>query len=30
MRLGEGELRMGAPGTLKLIVTMLTNKAVGE
>ena len=29
-RLGEGKTRMGAPGKLKLLWTMLTNKAVGE
>ena len=30
LRLGEGETRMGKPSTLKLVYTMLTNKAVGE
>ena len=30
MRLGEGTLRMGRPNPLKLVYTMLTNKAVGE
>ena len=30
LRLGEGETRMGSPGTLKLLYTMLTNKSVGE
>ena len=30
MRFGEGDLRMGKPGRLKLLYTMLTNKAVGE
>ena len=30
MRLGEGTLRMGKPNPMKLIVTMLTNKSVGE
>ena len=30
LRLGEGKTRMGAPGKLKLLWTMLTNKAVGE
>ena len=30
MRLGEGEARMGKASMLKLIHTMLTNKAVGE
>jgi len=30
MRFGEGELRMGKPSSLKLLYTMLTNKAVGE
>lgn len=30
MMLGEGETNMGKPSTLKMIKTMLTNKAVGE
>jgi para-nitrobenzyl esterase len=30
MRFGEGDLRMDKPGMLKMIGTMLTNKAVGE
>lgn len=30
MRFGEGETKMGTPSLLKLIITMLTNKAVGE
>ena len=30
LRLGEGETAMGKPGMGKMIVTMLTNKAVGE
>ena len=30
LRLGEGGTRMGKPSTLKMIKTMLTNKAVGE
>jgi para-nitrobenzyl esterase len=30
LRLGEGSTRMGKPSTLKLVYTMLTNKAVGE
>ena len=30
LRLGEGDTRMGNPSKLKMIVTMLTNKAVGE
>ena len=30
MMLGEGDTRMGKPSMLKLIKTMLTNKAVGE
>lgn len=30
IRLGEGKVRMGKPSKLKLIKTMLTNKAVGE
>jgi len=30
LRLGEGDTRMGNPNMLKLVYTMLTNKAVGE
>ena len=30
LRFGDGETYMGKPGMLKMIVTMLTNKAVGE
>ncbi len=30
LRLGEGQTRMGNPNSLKLVKTMLTNKAVGE
>ncbi|MBP3655432.1 MAG: carboxylesterase family protein [Clostridia bacterium] len=30
MIMGEGDARMGKPGMLKMIRTMLTNKAVGE
>ena len=30
LRLGEGQTRMGKPSMLKMIGTMLTNKAVGE
>ena len=30
MRLGGEKTRMGKPGMLKMIHTMLTNKAVGE
>lgn len=30
LRLGEGETRMGKPSIAKLLITMLTNKAVGE
>ncbi len=30
LRLGEGNTRMGNPNKLKMIYTMLTNKAVGE
>jgi len=30
LRLGEQETHMGKPSSLKLILTMLTNKAVGE
>ena len=30
LRLGEGETRMGKPSKLKMLHTMLTNKAVGE
>ncbi|MBQ4578769.1 MAG: carboxylesterase family protein [Clostridia bacterium] len=30
LRLGEDEARMGSPGTMKLLYTMLTNKSVGE
>lgn len=28
--IGEGETRMAKPNTLKMLKTMLTNKAVGE
>jgi para-nitrobenzyl esterase len=30
LRFGEGDPRMGKPSTLKMVYTMLTNKAVGE
>ena len=30
LRIGEGQTRMGKPSGLKLLYTMLTNKAVGE
>ena len=30
LRLGEKETHMGRPNKLKMIFTMLTNKAVGE
>jgi len=30
LRMGEGETRMGKPSKLKMLHTMLTNKAVGE
>ena len=30
LRLGEGDTRMGKPNMLKMVYTMLTNKAVGE
>ena len=30
LRLGEGETRMGKPAMAKMVMTMLTNKAVGE
>jgi len=30
LRIGEGDTRMGNPSKLKMTVTMLTNKAVGE
>ena len=30
LMIGEGETRMAKPGLLKMIITMLTNKAVGE
>ena len=30
MRLGEGKTGMGKPNGLKMVYTMLTNKAVGE
>ena len=30
LRMGEGETRMGKASMLKLIHTLLTNKAVGE
>ena len=30
LRMGEGDTRMGKPSMAKMVVTMLTNKAVGE
>ena len=30
LRIGEGDTRMGNPSKLKMTITMLTNKAVGE
>jgi para-nitrobenzyl esterase len=30
LMIGEGETRMAKPSMLKMIITMLTNKAVGE
>ena len=30
LRIGEGNTRMSKPSMAKMIVTMLTNKAVGE